>query len=191
MLLGFTIITSSCGSSGSNTDSSVKLVAVDYVAGSGDKLLTRDNLSRLEWLNVTLTSNQTYDQVRTGEWYARGFRHATREELQQLFIHAGSPDDSFNTNITHPSETRLLINLLGGTSVNSVIGFCGTDYFGNNIIISTHPIGTNFQALLGKIQYIDLSNSSGVILGEAHFTGGQPFSNEASPDYGSFLVRPF
>lgn len=167
------------------------LVAVDYVVGSGDKYITRDYQSRLDWLDVTLTSNQTYDEVRTGEWYAQGFRHATREELRQLFLHAGTPDDSFDTSITYPIETRMLIDLLGGTSTNSILGFCGTDFFGNSITISSHPIGAPFSALLGKINYIDLSNSAGVILGEAHFTGGQPFSNEASPDYGSFLVRPF
>ncbi|MRS05793.1 hypothetical protein EG832_21635 [bacterium] len=191
MLLGISLLTASCGSVDNNPYTPTELVALDYVDGSGDRYITRDYQSRLDWLDVTITSNQTYDQVRTGVWYAQGFRHATRKELQTLFLHAGTPNDDFDTSITYPSETRKLIDLLGGASINSVMGFCGTDFLGNTITISSHPIGVPFSALLGKIDYIDLSGTTGAVHGEAHFTGGQPLSNEASSSYGSFLVRPF
>lgn len=55
---------------------SAVLISADYSSGSGDGLLTRDTDSGLDWLDITLTVNQTYDQVRTGTWYLQGFRHA-------------------------------------------------------------------------------------------------------------------
>src|SRR4029077_21111304 len=57
-----------------------ELVPVDLEPGSGDQLLLRDTDSGLDWLNVSLTVNQTYDEVRTGVWYQMGFRHATIDQ---------------------------------------------------------------------------------------------------------------
>jgi hypothetical protein len=67
----------------------------------------------------------------------------------------------------------------------STYGFTGSDFFGNTVTTTTYPIGTPFSAQLGKIDYLPFIN-----LGEAHFSGGHPFSNEAALFYGSFLVRP-
>lgn len=163
------------------------LIAWDFVQGSGDQLITRDTQSKLDWLDVNLTVNQNFDQVRQGIWYERGFRHATRQELAELFLHAGTPEDNFNVSNTHPLETLALANLLGPTLTGlpriSAYGFTGTDFFGNTIDLANHPIGSNFSALLGKVDYLDAS------IGEAHFSGGHPFSNQASDIYGSFLVR--
>lgn len=166
------------------------LVSADWSAGSGDGWLTRDTISGLDWLDVTLTVNQTFDQVRTGMWYSQGFRHATASELNTLFNHAGTPDDNFDTAYTYPDETRILAQLLGLTITSpdreSAYGFTGTDYFGNDITVESHPIGVTFDALLGKLDYISLVTG---LIGEAHFTGGHPFSDQASSNYGSFLVR--
>ncbi len=166
--------------------------AIDWNAGSGDKWITRDTATGLAWLDVSLTVDQTFDQVRLGEWYAKGFRHATQRQLQRLFLDAGTPDDDFDTSRTHPVATLRLMALLGVTSVGrghaASYGFVGTDYFGNDIDLSNHPIGTPFPALLGKLDYMDLGSGHPRFVGEAHFTGGQPFSDEASPAYGSFLV---
>jgi len=160
---------------------------------TNDALITRDTESRLDWLNVSLTVNQNYDDVRTGIWYQAGFRHATKEEIRQLFIHAGTPDDNSNTVVTYPAETLRLINLLGATRVLSATnmythGLCGTDFLNNTINPVNHPIGVRFSAQLGKIDYELIE---GVQFGEAHFTGGHPFSDERSPTYGSFLVRGY
>lgn len=169
------------------------LLKADLVAGSGDGKLTRDTATNLEWLDVRLTLNQTFDQVRTGPFYAQGFRHATKAELQTLFINAGIPDDGFDTSITNPNEAIALIGLLGATSASSfgstTMGFSGSDYFGNTVTLVNYPIGTQFSALLGNIHYMDQRSSGGSLLGEAHFTGGHPFSDQAAPSYGSFLVR--
>ncbi|MDP3421636.1 MAG: PEP-CTERM sorting domain-containing protein [Thiobacillus sp.] len=164
------------------------LISKDYLQGSSDGWITRDTVSKLDWLDVSLTTNQTYDQVRTGTWYQSGFRHATKQEIQNLFLHAGTPDDGFDTSTSHPVAALALAQLLGPTLVVgsyrvSVLGFAGSDFFGNPVTLSSHPLGSNFSALLGKINYL----APGI--GEAHFTGGHPFSSEADAIYGSFLVR--
>lgn len=155
--------------------------------------VTTDTATGLDWLDPRLTVNQDFDQVRTGPYYQLGFRHATRAELDALFTAAGTPNDGFDTAVTYPAETVALIELLGETrsSFNSrhTQGFVGTDFHGNDITLATHPIGTPFSALLGKIDYMDLRPYGSALLGEAHFTQGHPSSTDASPDYGSFLVR--
>ncbi|MGQ2964765.1 hypothetical protein [Methylophilus sp.] len=158
------------------------LTSTDYVANSGDKWLTNDSKTGLQWLDVTLTTNQTFDQVRQGEWSARGFRYATKAELQALFVNAGTPEDG----LTHYFETESLIALLGATIVTTdrlgTYGLIGSDYFDNDITLQSQPIGQTFSAQLGKLDFYPY-------IGKAHFSGGHPFSNEASPYYGSFLVR--
>ena len=171
-----------------------ELLSVDLVSGAGDGQITRDTVSSLDWLDVSLTANQTFDQVRTGIFYEQGFRHATRTELETLFIHAGIPDDGYDISVTHPTEALSLIALLGVTLSSSgrysVYGFVGNDYFGTFITTAVYPIGTKFSALLGKIDFLDLRTAGLGLIGEAHFTGGHPFSDQADPYYGSFLVRP-
>ncbi len=170
-----------------------ELLNVDFVDGSGDGQITRDTVSNLDWLDVPLTANQTYDQVRTGIFYGQGFRHATKAELETLFIHAGIPDDGFDISITHPTEALSLMTLLGVTmstpSRSFTYGFVGNDFFGTFITTAVYPIGTQFSAQLGKIDFLDLRDAGLGLIGEAHFTGGHPFSDQADPNYGSFLVR--
>src|SRR6185436_14507294 len=110
--------------------------------------------------------------------------------VRQLFVNAGTPDDGFDTGTSHPIETTELIGLLGATLVNdsrlSTIGLVGTDFFGQDITEQSHPIGTVFPALLGKLDVLDIPGAG--LIGEAHFTGGHPFSNESDLGYGSLLL---
>ncbi|MCQ9378897.1 PEP-CTERM sorting domain-containing protein [Methyloversatilis sp. XJ19-49] len=164
---------------------SAAVLSADYTPGSGDGWITIDSSTGLKWLDVSLTIGQTFDEVRTGAWYSKGFRHATKEELRTLFANAGTPDDGFNLAISHPAETLELAQLLGPTLVDrdrvTVAGFLGTDFLGQDITLASHPVGQSFSAQLGKIDYL-------TTYGEAHFTGGHPFSNQANNAYGSFLV---
>lgn len=169
------------------SDANAELTSSDYVSGSGDNWLTIDSQTGLQWLDVNLTINQSFDQVRLGEWYANGFRYATKSELQTLFKNAGTPDDNFNLSNTYYFQTKALIDLLGAIIISlegysSTYGFIGTDLSGNDISINTHPIGLSFSAQLGKLDFFPY-------YGEAHFTGGHPFSHEPSSMWGSFLVR--
>lgn len=167
------------------------LLSIDYEPNSGDGWITRDSNSGLDWLDVSLTANQTFDQVRTGPWVSQGFRYATLSEVRTLFDHAGTPDDWFDVSVTAPDQTLLLAQLLGPTLLTpervSVHGLIGTDWFDNDVTFENHPIGDVFNAVVAKIDYIDLPPDGPI--GESHFTGWHPFSNEAAPFYGSFLVR--
>jgi hypothetical protein len=182
-----------CVAAMATSGANAALVSIDFAPGSGDHLVTRDTDSDLDWLNVPLTANQTYDQVRTGTYYRQGFRHATIDELQLLFVHAGLLNDGFDIAVTQPTQAKALVTLLGATITSegrsSTHGFTGNDYFGNVVTLTNYPINTRFSALLGKIDFMDLTASGLGLIGEAHFTGGHPFSDQASPDYGSFLVR--
>jgi hypothetical protein len=168
------------------SNANATLTSSDYLINSGDNWITSDSQTGLQWLDIPLTLNQSFDQVRQGEWFANGFRYATKLELQTLFINAGTPDDNFDLSNTHYSETKALINLLGASLIStdriSTYGYIGTDYSGNDISIQNHPVGETFSAQLGKLDLFPY-------IGEAHFTGGQPLSNEASANWGSFLVR--
>ena len=62
-----------------------ELISVNLVPGTHDRLLTYDTPTGLEWLDLTQTVNQTYDEVRTGVWYQMEYdafaarcRHALR-----------------------------------------------------------------------------------------------------------------
>ena len=183
------------------TPTHAELISVDLVPGTHDQLLTYDTETGLEWLDVTQTINQTYDEVRTGAWYQLGFRHATLEELETLFLHAGTPDDGFDPSATFPNETKALIALFGrlfdvGGPVNGVQGYAtygwvGTDFFGNPITLESYPVGAeNLIPILGKLVFLPANPDAGFPdLGEAYVAGEQPFGNEASTFWGSFLVR--
>jgi hypothetical protein len=58
---------------------------------SGDALITRDNVSKLEWLDLTETLGLTYAEVSdpSGPWAAGAWRYASKREVCELFEHAG------------------------------------------------------------------------------------------------------
>jgi hypothetical protein len=67
------------------------LLEVDFISG-GDRLLTRDTASGLEWLDLTTTVGLSWNSLvheGAGGWLAQGFRHATTAEVSGLFSHAG------------------------------------------------------------------------------------------------------
>lgn len=57
----------------------------------GDRLVTKDAVTGLEWLNVKVTAGHSLRQIEAGAggWVALGFRPANRLELDQLFVDAG------------------------------------------------------------------------------------------------------
>ena len=65
----------------------------------GDGLVTYDTETQLRWLDVTYTTNQSYDDIMvrlatpTDDLF--GFRYATASTLFELFSHAGIPDVPF------------------------------------------------------------------------------------------------
>ena len=74
------------------TISSASLVATDF-STSGDNLLTYDSSTGLEWLDVTETTNLSYNDIINGvgnDWISgEGFRYASEDELNALFVSSG------------------------------------------------------------------------------------------------------
>jgi len=168
-------------------NSNARLAGVDFVPGSGDKWLTYDSETDFQWLDLSLTTNQTFDQVRTGEWIDQGFRYATRAEVQTLFDHAGIPQNG-----SAPAEALALLQLLGPTWGSrlgvAAYGLVGTDFLDRDVTLDIHPIGHRFRALVGKVKHF---SAIGQVpeLGTTEFGPETPFSDQASANYGSFLVR--
>lgn len=68
------------------------LMQKDLLPGRGDQLLTLDDATGLEWLNLTVTANHSYLDVLAGFGGfigAFGFRYATSTEVGTLYANAG------------------------------------------------------------------------------------------------------
>jgi len=78
---------------------SAAIISVDWQAG-GDNLITRDTISKLDWLDLTETSQMTYSTVfaalaEGGQF--DGWRYATSEEVITLW-------DQFGVDLSNPSS---------------------------------------------------------------------------------------
>jgi hypothetical protein len=96
----------------------------DLIAGSGDNLLTFDDSTHLEWLDVTQTRGLSFNyvsgQLDAGGRFA-GFQIASSAMVQQLMIDGGW-SGSWNTGYTgsaaHYAEVMSIVGFLGNTAVN-------------------------------------------------------------------------
>lgn len=176
-----------------------ELVSKDWIQGSGDQMITYDNVSKLEWLNIRATAGKTLDTVRRSPWVQQyGFRPATKTEVGTLFSHAGLQDDGFDIAYTQPREALHLAILLGTTQNTeggsyTVFGMTATPFNGPDVL---PPIGQVFTPQTGKINVFPDFNAGMPVdgqpvgfIGEAHFTGGMQTSVESNPLTGTFLVR--
>jgi len=75
-----------------------RVVEVDWLT-AGDKLISRDPVTGLEWLDVTYTANRSFDDI-SGEFGWRGefkgWRYATEEELIEFFDAFGGDSSFYN-----------------------------------------------------------------------------------------------
>ncbi|MBI3963453.1 MAG: hypothetical protein HY341_00475 [Candidatus Kerfeldbacteria bacterium] len=107
----------------SSNRAGAELLSLDdprYGAGS----ITRDTVTRLEWLDVTQTVGRSFVDVsgRLGPGGAyEGFRHAMASELRTLFVHADIPDVDAGWSLANYRPVRLFHDLVG--SVESPVGF--------------------------------------------------------------------
>lgn len=108
------------------------LIETDLIS-PGDKLITRDTVSQLDWLDVPQTFGATVADVLNGYggFVNSGFRLATVDEMRTLFYHAGVvcvdispcyltptsyegwPDPQYYANL---AGVRSLLNLMAGTT---------------------------------------------------------------------------
>ena len=97
------------------------LVSVD--SSFGNNSLTHDSVSGLEWLDVTITSGSSYDNVAiqfgSGLLY-EGFRFATRQEVYNLWDNAGLANYLTGTGSQPNSAVNTFASFLG----NAVPVFC-------------------------------------------------------------------
>lgn len=91
------------------------LIEVD-LAAPGDGLITRDTDTGLDWLDLNVTLNLSYDEVIAdiGVGLPAGFRYATESEVVALFAGAGVPVPS-NTDFAAYPNAIALMDLLGCT----------------------------------------------------------------------------
>lgn len=107
---------------------------------TGDARLTRDTLTDLDWLDLTVTDGKSVNDVIVddfGNLLGLGFRMATVQEVSMLFTHVGALGNPlvFSRNAENIPIAENLISLLGCSSCP--FGFSAADlYFTNGYVIS-------------------------------------------------------
>lgn len=103
-----------------STNINAAIVSVDWQS-AGDNLITRDSVTGLDWLDLTVTQGKSYNnilsQLEPGQLY-EGWRYASRAEVLQLWNNMGAPI-KYGTYISLSSvefqNINYAINLLGNT----------------------------------------------------------------------------
>ena len=98
------------------------VISDDVVFGTGS--ITLDTDTSLEWLDVTLSTNRTFEYVSsqfgtTGEF--AGFRHATNSEIARFWLDAGIPDIGSST-FANIVPAQSLMDYIGSASFQDGIG---------------------------------------------------------------------
>jgi hypothetical protein len=159
-----------------------------------DGLITKDTLSGLQWLDVSVTVGLSRSEVINSPWLTTyGFRYASLVELNELYDHAGGNNDylvprlpSGNPDgvpiITNYIPSTSLINLLGCTShvVNQACDGIDQDWhigmYGN----------LDQASIVDAFNLPDRRHGKGAIWTDYSTTVDVTVRN----DVGSYLVRP-
>lgn len=154
------------------------LVTLDWQA-AGDGGLTFDTATNLEWLDLTYTAGQSYNEVsgELGEGGAfAGFRYATVDDVATLFSDAGIPDVGARTAANFEPVNDLLrlvgrLRPLAGGSFSYAI--TGTSAGANQQYYSL------LQVVLPAPPFVGEAQTALCCIG----------TDEVSSDTGSWLVR--
>ncbi len=102
------------------------LVQQNLVPATGDRLITFDTETNLEWLSLSATTNLSYLDVLGGAGgytTTYGFRYATGQEISLLHQHAGITKYGISQVVPFPQSNHVametLIELMGGVALNS------------------------------------------------------------------------
>ena len=155
------------------------LIELDLNA-AGDKLITLDTVTGLEWLDVNATLGLSYNAAEATAFVtAQGFSHANTTDVSTLFTNTGVTDQTgaFTTG-NFPGAVELLAKLgctnACGSPAPSVNGFADLTPF--DAALATFP--------LVRPDFISLVGRSFV------FTGlGTSSKSDAFPILGNFLHR--
>jgi hypothetical protein len=130
-------------------NAAASLIEQDFVA-TGDKNVTFDSFTGLKWLDLTLTSGLSYNQILQSEYVTTyGYRFATPSELLGLYSAVGiSPGSSAD----RAPGVKDLLNFLGcnvqctigwpagqgwldmGDSLNTAYAFFQLGYYGPGLL---------------------------------------------------------
>ncbi len=173
-------------------------VVRDFLAGSGDALLTYDPDTGLEWLDTTITDGRSFTEVNAGwgGWTTfSGFRYATMAEVRALAVSAGvTPNFLYGTylapgNSVYVDQIIALTRLLGPTFIyedegspyqrRSVMGYVADDY-------SSSPDYANYGRY-AEIGFYELGWTTQAWVYDGSST--QVYRDGQYGTHGSFLVR--
>ncbi len=151
----------------------------------GVSSITRDTSTNFEWLDLTLTTNRTYNDISSqlgfgGEF--EGFRYATGAELNQLFTNAGLTIGVVSAANFDPAVD---FHALFGTTC---FGNCGSfwlradGFYGDLRVIIRGTIAPR-----AWVHYRSLSSVGDQAV--AHVSTNGNFLDSAFPSVGHWLVR--
>jgi hypothetical protein len=118
-----------------SVQSKAALISVDYLS-AGDGLITQDTDTGLQWLDLTYSTNISFNDMEVllaSDSFYNKFRRATVSEFNQLFLNADV--GTLNVRTTNNRDiagVQLLTALLGdtlaysGSQRNGGMGFTGT-----------------------------------------------------------------
>ena len=163
------------------------LVEADWLL-AGDRKLTVDTSSSLEWLDLTESTNLSMNEILAGAggFLDMGFRYATTSEVSALFAEANITDTSGNAQEENAAAALDFILLFGFT-------YQGSDSSGSNTgTVGYHlpdPLDASESTIASFVQYIIPSNTGighGAAMVELVFSGNRDLAKSTE---GSFLVR--
>lgn len=141
---------------------------------TGDNGLTVDTVTHLEWLDLTYTSGQSYNDVLSQVGVAgafAGFRYATVDDVTTLFEDAGIPDVGGISSGNYVPVNNLLgqvgrlVSLAGGAWSHAITGTsAGTDlqYYSNlQLTVGAPPFRGIAQPQAGTIATDSAFSDSG------------------------------
>lgn len=164
--------------------SRAELVSGDYAA-PGDGGVTIDTLTNLEWIDLTRTTNLSFNDIMSGNgntWLADGWRYATTSDVCGLFgtygaIPSPCPRPGYFVAVAPTSTVLALQSLFGvtdvaGTGSRRAGGFFD-DGSGN-----------------GLIGWASITQSYYELKDGFEVEADDIYLSESGPRWGNFLVRP-
>ncbi len=160
----------------------MSIAEVIYNADSefGDRTVTVDVTNGLEYLDLTMTTDISYDDMvsmhlASGGLYD-GWRHATRVEYFALIASAGIEIDGFQ--VSPAGNVQLLLDSLGETF----------DVFGDGTVAqgitgTAHGVNEHLANSIGFFRNFDTNELEPIAKGHS------VLDNVASAEHGHFLVR--
>ena len=151
----------------------------DPVFGAG--AITRDTGTGMDWLDLTFSTNRSYNDIigmlAPGGYFA-GFRYASLTEIGVLFTDAGIPEISGLTVPENFLPVQKLQELVGVTAV-----YNGPVWASNGISGNSPPSGGGHN-----VAFLGTYFASNIAVAQS--AGGYYLDDNLSPTRGHWLIRP-